>query len=166
MSKKKKCVFAGTFDPPTVGHTEIIDNCLKMFDEVVVAILKNTNKSCVFTVEERLGLLEKIYSDNDRVKVLSFNGAVVDLLEKEGTQFYVRGIRNTIDFEYENQNYFANKKLMNDIVTIYMPARQESLQISSTLVRNSAHFKKDFKEYVPEVIFDDVCELFARKSGK
>jgi pantetheine-phosphate adenylyltransferase len=163
MGERKKCVFAGTFDPPTVGHTEIIDNCLKMFDEVVVAILENTNKSCVFTVEERLMLLEKIYSGNERVRVLSFDGAVVDLLESEETPFYVRGIRNTIDFEYENQNYFANKKLKSDIVTIYMPASQQSLQVSSTLVRNSAHFKKDFKEYVPEVVFEDVCELFEKK---
>jgi pantetheine-phosphate adenylyltransferase len=164
MDNKKKCVFAGTFDPPTVGHQKIIDQCLKLFDEVVVAVLENTGKNCVFTVEERLGLLKKLFCGNTNVKVISFDGAVVDLLEEEGTPYYVRGIRNTIDFEYENQNFFANKKLKDDIVTIYIPAEQDALQISSTLVRNSAHFKKQYKDYIPKAIAEDIYALFDKKS--
>jgi pantetheine-phosphate adenylyltransferase len=162
----KKCVFAGTFDPPTIGHEKIIDDCQKIFDEVVVAILENTGKTTFFSLEERLFLLNKLYKDNKNVKVRSFSGAAVDLLEEEGTQFYVRGIRNTIDFEYENQNAFANKKLKDDIITIYIPAEQSALQISSTLVRNSAHFKKEFKDYIPKEIADDIFSLFDKKIKK
>jgi pantetheine-phosphate adenylyltransferase len=164
MENIKKCVFAGTFDPPTVGHQKIIAQCLKLFDEVVVAVLENTGKNCLFSVDERLALLKKLFLSEKNVKVISFDGAVVDLLEEEHTPFYVRGIRNTIDFEYENQNFFANKKLKDDIITIYIPAEQDALQISSTLVRNSAHFKKQFREYIPEEIAEDIYALFDKKS--
>ncbi|MDE6105332.1 MAG: pantetheine-phosphate adenylyltransferase [Clostridia bacterium] len=157
----KKCVFAGSFDPPTTGHKKVIDDCLKMFDEVVVAIMINTQKVCALTEEQRKGLIEKLYKNDNRVKVVIFGGAVVDLLEKENTPFYVRGVRNTVDFEYENQNFFANKKLKEDIVTIYIPAEQQSLHISSTLVKNSVKFNKDFKDYIPEEIYEDLLKLLS-----
>lgn len=155
----KKCVFSGTFDPPTTGHTRIIEECLAIFDSVTVAVMVNTDKRPYLTVEERVRLLNKLYADDGRVKVVSFSGAAVDLLAEEGTRFYVRGIRDTLDFEYENRNAFANKKLMEDIITIYLPAGQDSLQISSTLVRNSVKFEKDFSEYVPKKILADFLAL-------
>lgn len=160
---EKKCVFAGTFDPPTTGHKRIISDCLKIFDEVVVAVLVNTDKKPLFTEEERKGLLCKLFKGDKRVKVTVFEGAVVDLLERENTPFYVRGIRNTVDFEYENANFFANKKLKNDIVTIYLPAEQDSLQISSTLVKNSIKFKKQYAEYVPPEILNDLLQILKSK---
>lgn len=160
----KKCVFAGTFDPPTNGHKRIVENCLKMFDEVVVAILINPEKHAFFTSEERERLLEKLFKDEKRVRVISFDGAVVDLLEKENTPFYVRGVRNTIDFEYENSNFFANKKLKKDIVTVYLPAEQEELHISSSLVRNSFKFNKDFSGYIPKEIYEDIKKLMRDKN--
>ena len=160
----KKCVFAGTFDPPTNGHKKIVDSCLKIFDEVVVAILINPEKSALFTVEERTHLLEKLFAKDKGVRVVTFDGAVVDLLERENTPFYVRGVRNTVDFEYENSNFFANKKLKKDIVTVYLPAEQEELHISSSLVKNSFKFKKDFSEYVPEEIYEDIKKLMRDKN--
>ena len=160
----KKCVFAGTFDPPTNGHKSIVENCLKLFDEVVVAVLINPEKSTLFTVEERVELLKKLFGKEERVRVISFDGAAVDLLEKENTPFYVRGVRNTVDFEYENSNFFANKKLKADIVTIYLPAEQEELHISSSLVRNSVKFKKDFKSYIPQEIYKDIEKLLRNKN--
>lgn len=157
----RKCIFAGSFDPPTMGHKKVIDDCLKMFDEVVVAIMINSQKVCALTEEQRKGLIEKLYKNDSRVKVVIFGGAVVDLLEKENTPFYVRGVRNTVDFEYENRNFFANKKLKDDIVTIYIPAEQQSLHISSTLVKNSVKFNKDFKDYIPEEIYGDLLKLLS-----
>ena len=160
----KKCVFAGSFDPPTSGHKQVVENCLKLFDEVVVAILINTAKTTLFTVEERCALLEKLFKNEKKVRVTVFDGAVVDLLEKENTPFYVRGVRNAIDFDYENMNFFANKKLKKDIVTIYFPAEQDSLHISSSLVRNSYKFKKNFSEYIPEEILEDLEKLLKDKN--
>lgn len=159
----KKCVFAGTFDPPTTGHKKIVESCLKMFDEVVVAILINPEKSTLFTVEEREKLLKKLFENEKSVRVIPFDGAAVDLLERENTPFYVRGVRNTLDFEYENTNFFANKKLKSDIVTIYLPAEQENLHISSSLVRNSVKFRKDFSQYIPKEIYKDVENMLKDK---
>ena len=160
----KKCVFAGTFDPPTNGHRRVVENCLKIFDEVVVAILINTSKSTLFSLDERKYLLNKLFEGEKRVRVISFDGAVVDLLERENTPFYARGVRNIIDFEYENSNFFANKKLKEDIVTLYFPAEQEELQISSTLVRNSFKFNKQCREYIPEEIYEDIERLIRNKN--
>ena len=159
----KKCVFAGTFDPPTTGHKKVVENCLKIFDEVVVAILINPQKETLFTEEERVSLLQKLFESEKRVRIVSFDGAVVDLLESENTPFYVRGIRNTIDFDYENANFFANKKLKKDIITIYLPAEQEDLHISSSLVRNSVKFNKDFYGYIPEEILQEIKKLLKEK---
>ena len=162
MTEKKKCVFAGTFDPPTIGHKKIVDDCLEIFDEVVVAVMVNAQKSPLLTEEERASLLEKLF-ENKRVKVRIFEGAAVDILEEENTPFYVRGVRNTVDFEYENADYFASKKLKKDMIVIYIPAEQENLHISSTLVKNPIKFNKDFADYIPEEIRDDLLKILKTK---
>jgi len=159
----KKCVFAGTFDPPTVGHEKIIENCLKIFDKVVVAVMVNPDKRPCLSEEERKRLLCKMYEGDGRVEVCVFEGAAVDLLERENTPFYVRGVRNTVDFEYENRDYFASKKLKKDLVEIYFPAEQEALHISSSLIRNSARFKKEYSQYIPASIREELMEILAKK---
>ncbi|MCI8369720.1 MAG: pantetheine-phosphate adenylyltransferase [Clostridia bacterium] len=151
----KKCVFSGTFDPPTRGHKNVIETCLKIFDEVVVAVMVNPAKTPFFTTEQRLSLLGKLFKNQPRVKIRSFSGAAVDLLAEEDTVFYVRGLRNTVDFEYENADHFASKKLKNDIVTLYIPAEQDDLHISSSLVKNSVKFKKDYSNLIPEEIKEE-----------
>lgn len=151
----KKCVFSGTFDPPTRGHKNVIETCLKIFDEVVVAVMVNPAKTPFFTTEQRLSLLGKLFKNRPRVKIRSFSGAAVDLLAEEDTVFYVRGLRNTVDFEYENADHFASKKLKNDIVTLYIPAEQDDLHISSSLVKNSVKFKKDYSNLIPEEIKEE-----------
>lgn len=158
----KKCVYAGTFDPPTNGHKYVIDTCLKIFGEVVVAIMENPSKSALLSECDREKLLKQLYKDEGRVKVKVFSGAAVDLLEEENTPFYVRGIRNTVDLEYENANFFASKKLKEDMVTIYIPAEQDSLQISSSMVKSFIKFGKDYSGYVPEEIQNSLKEMLER----
>lgn len=158
----KKCVYAGTFDPPTNGHKYVIDTCLKIFGEVVVAVMVNPSKSALLSECDREKLLKLLYKDEDRVKVKIFSGAAVDLLEEENTPFYVRGIRNTVDLEYENANFFASKKLKEDMVTIYIPAEQDSLQISSSMVKSFIKFGKDYSGYVPEEIQNSLKEMLER----
>lgn len=160
----KTCVFAGTFDPPTVGHKEIVKKALQIFDGVTVALMINTDKTCLFTEEERLSLLNELFGADERIKVISFDGAVVDLLKRENTPFYVRGVRDIIDFEYENRNHFASKKLMDGLITIYLPAEQDSLHISSTLVRNSVKFNKEFYDYIPPEIQGSVRKILEAKN--
>jgi pantetheine-phosphate adenylyltransferase len=90
----KKCIFAGTFDPPTLGHKALIDECLKLFDEVVLAIMVNPQKQPYFTLEQREKMLALTVGNHPRVRIVSATGTVAQLLQKENTKFYVRGIRN------------------------------------------------------------------------
>ncbi len=160
----KTCVFAGTFDPPTIGHKSVVTESLKIFDAITVAVLVNPQKECLFTLGERMTLLNKLFGGDKRVKVISFDGAAVDLLKSENTPFYVRGVRDGIDFGYENRNHYASKKLMPELVTVYIPAEQDEMFVSSTLVRNSVKFKKEYINYVPEEIAADVKKMLETKN--
>lgn len=149
---QKKCIFAGTFDPITKGHETLIRQCLQLFDEVVVSILCNPSKQPYFTLEQRKEMISIAFENHPRIRVVTFSGTVAQLLKQEDTPFYVRGIRNTVDFEYENANYFASKRLNADMVPIYLPCPQELLHVSSSMVRNSLQFKTPISDYVSEKI--------------
>lgn len=161
MNEKRKCVFAGTFDPPTLGHEAVIRACLQIFDEVVVAIMVNPKKQPAFSVEERTQMLALI-TDSPRVRIVSFSGTVAQLLKAENTKFYVRGIRNGTDLDYENANFYATKKLDKDIIAIYLPCPQELLHVSSSMVRNSLKFQTPIEEYVSKEVREYIEE---RKRG-
>ena len=152
MKELKKCVFAGTFDPPTLGHKSVIEECLKLFDEVVVAILVNPDKQPSFTVEQRIEMLSLDFAGESRLRVRSFEGTVAELLAQEGTKSYVRGIRNGVDLDYENANFYASKNLDKDITAVYLHCPQELLHVSSTMVRNSLRFGTPIDEYVSEKV--------------
>ena len=154
----KKCVFAGTFDPFTIGHEDTVEKSLALFDEVVVAVAENKNKRCYFSAEERVKMIASVYQSEPRVRVLCWGGAIVDLLRKENTPFYVRGIRNSRDFDYETADFYASRKLDPEMITLYLPAEQEHLHISSTLVKNSIAFEKPFKDYLPKAVYDYITE--------
>lgn len=148
----KKCVFAGTFDPVTKGHEEIIAKCSDLFDEVIVAICVNVNKTTMFSVEKRLEFLKKTCAKYKNVKVLYHKGLLVDLLQKEGAKYNVRGLRNGRDYEYENEMNFVNSELMPEIVTIYIPCCDLNVQVSSSIVRELLKFGRSADRYVPNEI--------------
>lgn len=148
----KKCVFAGTFDPPTLGHEAVVRDALGIFDEAVIALLVNPEKQPYFSVEERLEMLRLIFGNEPRVRLRTFSGVIVDLLREENTPFYVRGLRNTVDFEYENANLYASRKLDPSVTAVYLPCRQELLHISSTVVKNSLKFSTPIDDYVGEAV--------------
>ncbi len=148
----RKCVFAGTFDPPTLGHKQMIEECLKLFDEVVVAIMVNPAKAPFFTVEERKAMLALDFGDERRVRVLAFEGTVAELLQKEDTKIYVRGIRGCTDLDYENANFYASKKLDKELTAVYLPCPQELLHVSSSMVRSSLQFGTPIDEYVSDKV--------------
>ena len=145
---KKKCIFSGTFDPPTLGHQAVVQAAKEIFDEVVVAVMVNPDKKPFFTDEQRAEMLKLTFGEDKRIRILFFQGTAAELMEREGTCFYVRGIRNTVDFEYENANFFATKKLNPKATAIYLPCPQELLHVSSSMVRNSLKFGTPIDEYV------------------
>lgn len=152
MENKKKCIFAGTFDPPTLGHKNVIETCLKMFDEVVVAFPVNPTKEPYFSLSARKEMLTLMFPNEPRIRFVETDGTIAELLETEGTEFYVRGLRNSTDFDYENANFYATKKLFPNVEAIYLPCPQELMHVSSSMVKNSLRFNTPIDEYVtPEV---------------
>lgn len=159
----RKCVFAGTFDPPTLGHKALIEECLTLFDEVVVAIMVNPAKQPYFPLEQRKEMLALDFGRELRVRVIDFEGTVAELLEKENTKIYVRGIRNGVDLDFENANFYASKKLDPDFKAVYLPCPQELLHVSSSMVRNSLKFHTPIDEYVSEGVKKYILEKEAKK---
>ena len=159
MENKKKCVFAGTFDPPTLGHKATVEDCLKLFDEVIIALLVNPQKKPCFTIEQREEMWRLMFPNEEAVRVVAFDGTVTELMKKENTRFYVRGIRNGTDLDFENANYYASKKLDDDFVAVYLPCKQELLHVSSSMVRNSLRFNTPIDEYVTKEVKDYIEEI-------
>ena len=152
IKNQRKCVFAGTFDPPTLGHKALIEDCLRLFDEVVVAIMVNPAKTPAFSVEERKEMLALDFGGESRVRVVAFTGTVAELLREENTDIYVRGIRNGVDLDFENANFYASQKLDKNLLAVYLPCRQELLHVSSSMVKNSLKFNTPIDEYVSEKV--------------
>ncbi len=160
--RNRKCVFAGTFDPPTLGHKAIVESCLGMFDEVVLCMMVNPQKKPFFTEEERRDMLALTFLNEPRITVKSFSGTVAEFLKQENTRYYVRGLRNGTDFDYENANFYATKKLDKNVVAVYLPCPQELLHVSSSMVRSSLAFGTPIDEYVSE----EVKEYIMKRTSK
>ena len=160
---KRKCVFAGTFDPPTLGHKALVDDCVKLFDEVVVALLVNPKKSPCFSVQQRKEMFQLMFPNEPRLRIIAFEGTVAELLKQENTKFYVRGIRNGVDLDFENANFYASKKLDKELVAVYLPCPQELLHISSSMVRNSLHFSTPIDEYVTKEVKEYIEKHYTKE---
>lgn len=162
----KKCLFAGTFDPPTVGHKAVVERAAKIFDEVIVALLVNPDKKPLFTEEERLELLKKTFK-NANVRVISSSNTAAELMKETGADCYLRGIRNGTDFDYETANYYVSEKLCGEFVAMYVPCPQDLLHVSSSAVRSILKFGESVEGYVAEEAKDLLVKFYAGKqSGK
>ena len=159
----KSCVFAGTFDPVTVGHVDTVRRCLRLFDRVYVGLLKNPSKTCLFTEEERFSFLCEAFSKYDAVTVLRWDGLLVDFMKETGADVYVRGIRNEVDYRFETENYRKSLALDPALLTIYLPASAETEAVSSTAVKRGLKEGKDVSRYLPEEIIASVTARYREK---
>ncbi|MBE5756586.1 MAG: pantetheine-phosphate adenylyltransferase [Clostridiales bacterium] len=159
----KTCVFAGTFDPPTKGHLEVINKALEIFDHVIVGVLVNPDKTPLFTDKERKVLLEKMLEEVPNTEVVVYGGMLVDLLKANDTNFYVRGVRNELDYKYEIAMNYYNQQMYKDINTIFIPTSKELAFVSSSTIRELIIKKEDFSDYVPENIYEDIKKMALKK---
>ena len=142
------CLFPGSFDPFTKGHADIVKRALALFDKVVIAVGYNEQKAGWMPVEERIASIKKLYADEPRVMVESYTGLTVDFARKCGATAIVRGVRTTADFEYETQMADVNRQLTG-IETILLPASPQFASLSSSVVRELAHFGRDISTFLP-----------------
>ena len=133
-------ICAGSFDPPTDGHLNIVERSLKIFNRVVVAIAVNTSKQSIFTPQERIDMLTEIYRDTPDVEIDSFEGLLVEYARRKEITSIMRGIRNMSDYEYESQMALANKTLDNDVETLYMMTEGKYAHLSSSIIKEIITF--------------------------
>lgn len=145
----RKAIFPGTFDPYTLGHHSIVKRALTFMDEVVVGIGINEGKHCLLPVEKRVEMIQRLYVDEPRVKVVAYSGLTVDFAKEQDAGFIVRGIRSVKDFEYEESIADINKKL-NGIETVFLFSEPELASVSSSVVRELLHYGKDISMFLPE----------------
>lgn len=147
-----KVIYPGSFDPVTYGHLDIIERCAKKFDHVIVSVLSNSSKRGLFSIEERLELLRETTKEYPNVEIDSFSGLLIDYAEKKNCRTMIRGLRAVSDFEYEMQMALVNRKLHEDIETLFMVSKGEHVYLSSSIVREIASYNGDVSCFVPEVV--------------
>jgi len=150
--KKVTAIYPGSFDPPTNGHLDLIGRGSHIFDELVVAILRNPNKSPLFSVSERRQMLEQLTSDFKNVRVDTFDGLTVDYATRVKASAVLRGIRALSDYEYELQMALMNRKLRPDLETVFMMPAEQYSYLSSRLVREVARLGGKISGLVPEIV--------------
>lgn len=148
-----KVLYPGSFDPITYGHMNIIEQACNLFDEIVVAVMYNSRKNGMFSIEERVKLIEELYKNNSKVRVVSYAGATIDLALQYNCNAIVRGLRTLSDFEYEIQMSQINKQLSeNKINTISLFAESNLENVSSSMVKEILSLDKDISNYVPTLV--------------
>lgn len=152
MPLQRVAIYAGSFDPVTRGHEDLIRRSLEFVDRLVVAVATNVSKQALFTAEERVRLIRAATSGDSRVEVRHFEGLLVDFARGVGASLLIRGLRAVSDFEYEYQMALMNRHLSPGLETVYMVPSLETTYISSSLVREVARFGGDVTDLVhPEV---------------
>jgi len=158
----KIAIYPGSFDPITNGHVDIVRRALVIFDKIIVAVAVNIYKKPLFTLEERVKLIEETFKGDDRIIVDKFDGLLVDYARKKGVSAILRGLRATSDFEYEFHMASMNKRLNPSIETVFMVTSEKHFFISSRAVREIASFGGSVKGLVPDHVEKALREKFKR----
>lgn len=159
-------VYAGSFDPVTNGHTDLIDRAAALFSKLIVAVGIHPTRKPLFSADERLALLREVTREHENVEILSFDGLLIDLCRSLGARVIVRGLRAATDFEYELQIAHANADMEPDIDTIFLPTRTNYGFVSASLVREIASHGGDVSRYAPQAVITALTRKFAARAQK
>ena len=152
LKMAKIALFAGSFDPFTRGHEAVVVAALNLFDEVVIGVGENISKKSLLSVEQRCRLIEDVYKNDNRVKVATYNTLTGDFAREVGATVLVRGVRNTVDFEFERTIEATNRQLFPELTTVLLPTPAEYMHISSSMVRELLAFGRNVENYLPHNI--------------
>ncbi|MCD8097237.1 MAG: pantetheine-phosphate adenylyltransferase [Lachnospiraceae bacterium] len=151
-----RAIYPGSFDPVTFGHLDIMKRASRMVDELIVGVLNNGGKTPLFTIEERVAMLEEVTADLPNVNVQSFSGLLVDFARQTDSTVVVRGLRAISDFEYELQMAQTNRKMYPALDTMFLTTSLEYAYLSSTTVREVAYFDGDISQFIPPKVAEAV----------
>lgn len=157
---EKIAIIPGSFDPITNGHLDVIERSAKLFDKVYVAILKNSTKKPLFTLDERVGLISRVTGHLDNVCVEAFSGLLVDFARSKNAKFIIKGLRAVSDYEYECQMALANRSLAPDIETLFITSAPDYSYLSSSIVKEFALHGASLETLVPNEIINDIHNKF------
>lgn len=155
-------IYPGSFDPVTNGHLDIVERGVKLFDKVIVAILLNPGKDPLFTVEERISMLDASMKKFSNVEIDTFDGLLVDYAEQRGAQGILRGLRALSDFEYEFQLALMNRKLNREVQTVFLMTGMRWIYTSSSIIKEAAQFGGNIRGMVPLVVLERLKEKFPK----
>lgn len=150
--KKRIAVYPGTFDPITLGHEDLVHRAAHLFDEVIVAVAGSTNKSTLFSLDERVQLAQEVFGSYDNVKVVGFGGLLMQFVQEQQAQIVIRGLRAASDFEYEFQLAGMNRKLYPKLETMFLTPSDEYMFVSSSLVREVARLGGAVDQFVSKTV--------------
>lgn len=159
----KVAIYPGSFDPVTYGHLDIIHRSSKMFDKIIVGVLDNNSKSPLFSVENRVNMLEDVVLSLDNVEVRSFKGLLADFATQTNANIIIRGLRAITDFEYELQMAQTNHILNNNIDTVFLTTSLEYAYLSSSTVKEVAKWGGDISKFVPPEVVDRVYDKYKKE---
>ena len=157
-----RAIYPGSFDPVTFGHLDIIIRSSKIVDELIIGVLMNKAKSPLFSVEERVKMLKEVTKDLDNVKVVPFDGLLVEFARQQKARLVIRGLRAITDFEYEIQMSQTNHKLEPEVETMFLTTNLKYSYLSSTIVREVAAFGGDISQFVPETVAKSIKEKMSQ----
>lgn len=146
------CLFPGTFDPVTLGHTDIINRALPLFDKFFIGLGRNSNKTTLFSEEQRLAWIQEIYKDDPKVEVLAYDGLTVDCCRRVGAATILRGIRYVNDFEYEKAIADVNRSVSDGIETIFLTCLPKYTSVASTLIRDVYRNGGNVSQFLPDAV--------------
>ncbi len=152
MTMNRDALFPGSFDPFTMGHKSIVDQGLRLFDRIIVGVGANSDKQGLLTTENRVRLINDIYNDNPRVVAMPYDGLTGDFCRTLGLAFLLRGMRNTVDYEYERSIMLINRKLYPEITTVLLFTPPEYVAVSSSAIRELVGFGHDTVDLMPDNI--------------
>ncbi|MCP5107033.1 MAG: pantetheine-phosphate adenylyltransferase [bacterium] len=158
---EKIVVYPGSYDPITNGHIDIIERGLEIFDKIIVAALKNPSKTYLFSLEERLEIMKKVFENNDRIEIDFFEGLLVDYLEMKNVRTVVRGLRAISDFEIEFQMALLNRQIKDGIETIFLVPSVNYSFVSSRLVKEVYQLGGEIKDMVPPIVDQKLKKKYA-----
>jgi pantetheine-phosphate adenylyltransferase len=159
----KRAVYPGMFDPIHNGHVDVIQRSLQIFDELIVAVVANPSKQPLFTVKERLEMIDEATSDLSNFRIVAFDGLLIDLVARERADCIVRGIRAVSDFEYEFQMALMNRKLRSTVETVFLMPHEKYTYISSRLIKEVASFGTSVAGMVPPIVEKRLAEKYPPK---